>query len=282
VAYYNNLPPGTYRFRVIASNNDGVWNETGAVVEIYLQPYFYQTRWFYALCALVIVVSATIIYGFRVRQLMLRERKLTKLVKERTTELAVANEKLQQLASSDGLTNIANHRSFKDFLSQEWRRAMRQQTPISLLLMDIDYFKAYNDTYGHQSGDDCLKKIASALSKTANRPTDLVARYGGEEFAIVLSHTDIDGALTVAKAIRFKVEELKIPHAGSTANEYVTLSIGIATETPKMNSSPEEVVAAADKALYRAKESGRNQYCVSPSETKIEMDEIEKAKSFRR
>ncbi len=263
--YYPHLPPGRYTFKVIASNIDGVWNETGATLEVYMKPYFYQTRWFFALCIIGAMMLAAGIYGFRVRRLKVNERRLTRLVAERTMELAertrqleVANEKLEKLATLDGLTNIPNHRRFKEFLSQEWQRAQRTQAPLSLLLMDVDHFKAYNDTYGHQVGDECLKQVAGVLSQTVHRAVDLAARYGGEEFVVVLTDTDREGAMIVAEKIRAQIEALGIPHSGSKTSDVVTLSIGVATAISHQESDPDGLIAAADQNLYRAKESGRN------------------------
>jgi diguanylate cyclase (GGDEF)-like protein len=263
--HYSQLPPGDYTFKVIAANSDGVWNETGIAFDIHMKPYFYQTRLFIAMWMVVAAAAGLGIYVLRVHRLKANERRLTKVVAERTGELVertqqleAANEKLEQLATLDGLTNIANRRRFTDFLTAEWQRSQREQTPLSLLLMDVDYFKLYNDTYGHQDGDECLKKVASVLSETIKRPADLAARYGGEEFVVILSHTDEQGAYTVAERIRAHLEGLQIPHAGSKVNPHVTLSIGVATLIPEPDIQAETLIAAADEALYLAKEQGRN------------------------
>lgn len=263
--HYSQLPPGQYSFRIIAVNSDGVWNETGMAFDIHMKPYFYQTRLFIALWIVLAVAAALCIYGLRVRRLKANERRLTILVAERTAELVerteqleVANEKLEQLATLDGLTNIANRRRFTDFLTAEWQRAQRQQSPLSLLLMDVDYFKLYNDTYGHQNGDECLRKVASVLRQIVKRPADLVARYGGEEFAVILAHTDEQGAAVLAERIRLEVEALRIPHAGSKVASWVTTSIGVATSIPGAGEDPDCLIAAADEALYLAKGNGRN------------------------
>jgi len=191
---YSHLPPGHYTFKVIAASSDGVWNETGATLEIYKLPYFYQTGWFFALCLAASVIIAASIYALRIQRLKASARRLTKLVAERTAELVErteqledANDNLEKLATLDGLTNIANRRRFMEFLEQEWQRSKRTQTPISLLLLDVDYFKSYNDTYGHQSGDECLKRVAAVVSQSVKRAIDLAARYGGEEFVVILT-----------------------------------------------------------------------------------------------
>ncbi|MFW6359242.1 MAG: diguanylate cyclase, partial [Chroococcales cyanobacterium] len=171
---------------------------------------------------------------------------------------AEANEKLHQLASLDGLTQVANRRHFDDYLASEWKRLTRQQEPLSLILCDIDFFKRYNDTYGHQAGDTCLKKVAQALSSAAKRPGDLVARYGGEEFVLVLPHTNHEGAMSVAEDIHATIHGLAIPHAASVVSDIITISLGVASLIPQQSLFPEVIIRAADQALYQAKERGRN------------------------
>ena len=192
----------------------------------------------------------------RVRRLI-RESKLSQQLKQ-------ANQELQRLASSDSLTLVANRRRFDEYLGQEWRRMAREKTPLSLILCDVDFFKVYNDTYGHQAGDRCLQQVAKAISSAAKRSTDLVARYGGEEFAVVLPNTTASGAFHVAEEIRASVIALKIIHANSQASQYVTLSLGVASTVPCHQSSPEILIAAADKALYQAKEQGRDAVMLAP------------------
>lgn len=257
-AYYSYLPPGNYRFQVIAANSDGLWNETGAMVNLEMKPFFYQTNWFYLLCISIGVLALFLVWQISVYQLRARERRLARLVGEKTRELKMVNEELQLLANSDGLTAIGNRRQFEEFLTAEWQRAVRGKTEISLILFDIDHFKLFNDTYGHRAGDECLKKVARALSQTIKRPTDLAARFGGEEFVIVLGGTDSVGALSIAgQAVEF-VNELKIHHAKSETSKYVTISVGVATTYAKQGISPNDLIETADKALYQAKETGRN------------------------
>ncbi len=257
VAYYTKVSPGRYRFRVIACNDDGVWNETGAAFNFYLKPYFYQTWWFYLLTVVFMAGVVLAAHRFRIRHLKERERKLELLVAERTRELEQANESLHNLAILDGLTNIANHRRFREFLDHEWRRSLRQATPLSLVMMDIDYFKKYNDDCGHQAGDDCLKQVAEALQGAVARPTDLVARYGGEEFVAVLADTDRAGAMDVAEKMRQRIEALNLAHPEF---QRITISAGVASIVP-VSGAPDDLIGAADEALYRAKRSGRNQVC---------------------
>jgi len=171
--------------------------------------------------------------------------------------LAEANIELQRLAALDPLTGIGNRRRFDQALAAEWLRAQRDQRPLSLLICDVDCFKAYNDTYGHPAGDLCLKKAAAVLTENLKRPADLSARYGGEEFAILLPDTALDGALAVAEACRSHLEALAIEH-GDAAAGVVTMSIGVATLVPALDTGAEQLVAAADQAMYEAKNGGRN------------------------
>lgn len=173
-------------------------------------------------------------------------------------QLQAANEALQRLATLDPLTQLANRRRFDEYLAQEWQRMAREQKPLSVILCDIDFFKTYNDTYGHQGGDFCLQEVAAAISSVTRRPADLVARYGGEEFVAILPNTDTEGAFKVAKTIRAKVQALKIIHAGSRVSNYVSLSLGVATVIPSHDSWPAKLVASADEALYQAKTEGRD------------------------
>ncbi len=173
-------------------------------------------------------------------------------------QLEAANRELQRLATLDDLTQLANRRRFDEFFEREWRRMMRERAPLSLILCDVDFFKAYNDTYGHQAGDDCLQLVAGAICEAVKRPGDLVARYGGEEFAAILPRTDAIGAVVVAEEIRAKVAELQIAHSASTVRNFVSLSLGVACAVPSLDSSCEQLVSRADRALYEAKASGRD------------------------
>ncbi|GBO54378.1 hypothetical protein APA_2326 [Pseudanabaena sp. lw0831] len=185
-------------------------------------------------------------------------RDLEQKVSDRTIELQRANLELSRLAHVDGLTQIANRRSFDDFLSKEWQRHLREQQPLSLILIDIDYFKRYNDHYGHQGGDECLIQVAQTINLVPQRPSDLVARYGGEEFVVVLPNTNTEGALIFADSIQNAIASLAIPHEKSDVNEYVTLSLGVACLIPTPDSIAEELIASADQSLYEAKAQGRN------------------------
>ena len=169
---------------------------------------------------------------------------------------------LRQMASIDGLTEIPNRQKFEETFDKEWNRAVRNKTPLSVAFMDIDFFKQYNDAYGHGRGDKCLKEVAQALVDSIRRPADFVARYGGEEFIAVFPETDMSGAMTIAEVMRRNVELLKIPHAQSLPLDYVTISIGVNSVFPSGGFSDAalvSVVAAADEMLYKAKAEGRNQ-----------------------
>ena len=172
-------------------------------------------------------------------------------------------EHLSNLAIHDGLTGIYNRRYFDETLAREWKRTMREKAPLSLIMLDIDYFKKYNDTYGHQAGDECLRQVATTISGALRRPADMAARYGGEEFVVVLPNLKLEDSAKFGETIRAKIEALKMEHKQSDANPFITVSLGIASVVPSSISSYEELVGAADKALYSAKNKGRNRVCVA-------------------
>ncbi len=173
-------------------------------------------------------------------------------------KLAAANASLKRLARIDGLTQIGNRRYFDETLEKEWLRLRRERKPLSLLLGDIDFFKKFNDHYGHQAGDDCLRLIGQILAGSILRPADLAARYGGEEFALVLPETDMEGALSVGERTLEAIRKLGISHAESTVNDVVTMSMGVVTLIPSNEQEPATLIGLADEALYQAKEQGRN------------------------
>jgi two-component system chemotaxis family response regulator WspR len=183
-------------------------------------------------------------------------------LRESQEQLERANEELQKLAALDGLTGIANRRRFDETIRAEWQRALRNKKPLSLLLCDVDKFKVYNDALGHQAGDHCLKKVAAALTACLKRPADLASRYGGEEFALLLPDTGIDGAAQLAEACRAHVERMALEHPGEDS-QVVTLSAGVASIVPTNHNKFEDLIASADKALYAAKDAGRNRVSVS-------------------
>ena len=200
-----------------------------------------------------------------------QRNKLEETVKERTKELIQANQTLRELALIDGLTRIANRRHFDEKLEAEWRRSIRENSSIALILIDIDFFKPYNDTFGHPQGDQCLKQVASTLRNTIHRPSDLVARYGGEEFVALLPNSDLDGALIVAEKMREAVQDQKIKTANQQTSQWVSISIGVSQITPQQDIPAAHLLEAADEALYKAKEQGRNRV-VSNTKSEIETD----------
>jgi diguanylate cyclase (GGDEF)-like protein len=175
-------------------------------------------------------------------------------------ELKRSRDLLEQLTTQDHLTGISNRRRFDDSLAQEWQRAAREQTPLSLVAIDIDHFKAYNDHYGHPQGDQCLIRVARALATCVTRPTDLVARCGGEEFAGLLPSTDSAGAARLAGQMRAAIEAEGLEHARSPTHPHVTISLGVATVVPQAEESAQLLVDLADAALYEAKGAGRNAF----------------------
>ena len=179
-------------------------------------------------------------------------------LEESKAKLAEANRTLQKLSSLDGLTGIANRRNFDETLNKEWNRAMRSEKSIGLLMLDIDFFKLYNDHYGHQGGDDCLKKVAKGLDSAIHRETDFLARYGGEEFSGILPDTDLNGSVKVAEEMRLAIKDLRIEHAKSTVSDLVSVSIGVSAIIPRQGTDPKILIGAADQALYKAKEDGRD------------------------
>ena len=248
-------------------------------VEEALAPY-YNTR-----NILLTVVVLTCLLGFTLRSIIQRMQRQAQIqleevyaglddrVKERTEELEITqtrlsktNNELQQLAITDGLTGLYNRRHFDDRLVKEWSRCQRNKKPLAVIIFDVDYFKSYNDSYGHQYGDNCLKTISNLLLGLhfANRPGDCIARYGGEEFVIFLADIDEGYAHKIADNIRQAVYELGIPHEDrpDSAVDRVTVSVGVAIETASSGITPEQIVSRADQALYAAKNSGRNQVCL--------------------
>jgi diguanylate cyclase (GGDEF)-like protein len=202
-----------------------------------------------------------VVLNAKIRALHRIETMRNKLL-EASRELGTANRELEKLSRQDGLTGIANRRYFDSYLENEVRRAARDRTSLSLILSDVDYFKAYNDCYGHQAGDDCLKQVAAALSSAGRRPADLAARYGGEEFAIVLPGTVSEGAIDVAQAVDRVIAGLAIAHSRSDVSQSITLSQGIVALIPDKETAPEDLIQRADQALYQAKQQGRNRYIV--------------------
>lgn len=196
--------------------------------------------------------------ALRLKHEMDRRRAREQELIEITLQLEDGNRTLHRMSAVDGLTGVANRRHFDEFVDREWRRSLRHGGPLGLLMVDIDHFKRFNDTYGHQCGDDCLKDVARELRACVVRGGDLVARYGGEEFVAVLPSTDVAGVAAVGETLRKAVLAMRIPHEASSVARFVTVSVGAASVVPSYESSTAALVAAADHALYRAKAAGRN------------------------
>lgn len=184
-------------------------------------------------------------------------------LREVRKQLEVSNKELQRLSCLDGLTGISNRRNFDDYLTQEWLRANREGVLISLVMIDIDCFKLYNDNYGHQAGDATLKAVAETIAETTQRPGDMAARYGGEEFVIILPNTDQDGVKMIVETLFDNIKKLEIKHEFSTVSKFITISAGVATIKPTKASKPEQLIEFADKALYKAKDNGRSRFEIS-------------------
>jgi diguanylate cyclase (GGDEF)-like protein len=258
VAHYAGLGPGHYVFRVKAANENGVWNEAGATLALEIEPHFWQSAWVRLLA--IAAVAGILVAAFQLRVVRLRtdERRLSRLVQEKTSDLAEAkrsaeeanqrlaesNQLLEKLSFSDPLTGTANRRQFDEALREEWRRCHRAGLPVAEVMIDIDHFKAFNDAFGHQAGDDCLRRVAEALAGGLRRAGDLLARYGGEEFVVLLPGAPGPEAVMIAESLRGHVS-------------VITVSAGVAALVPG-EGPPEELTAYADAALYDAKRLGRN------------------------
>jgi diguanylate cyclase (GGDEF)-like protein len=257
-AFFPTLGHGTYRFVVAASIDGRTWGEAAAPLSITVKPYFFQTSWFLALIVLAVLVSVATILRVRTGNLRRQKAEMERQVAEKTEELRLANEHLAQLSFIDSLTGVANRRRFDETLEQEWNRGKRFETPLALLIADVDYFKPYNDTFGHPEGDKCLVALAEVLANEARRAGDFVARYGGEEFVILVPGADLDAAVDFAERLRKACEARAIPHPASLVSAVVTVSIGLASRIPSDATSSESLLQEADSALYQAKRSGRN------------------------
>jgi diguanylate cyclase (GGDEF)-like protein/PAS domain S-box-containing protein len=197
-------------------------------------------------------------FMMRITPFQVDDKKYFVISHQDVTERKLAENEVKNLASLDGLTDIPNRRAFDEFLSQEWKRCARSNKPISLAIIDIDYFKLLNDTYGHQSGDECLVKIGVLLKKFVNRPSDMCARYGGDEFVLAWGDTSLDQSLELVSELLQKIIDLNIPNCKSPTSDYLTASIGLAELLPNKTNRESELISNADSMLYKAKESGRN------------------------
>jgi len=204
-----------------------------------------------------VVLQAKVAAMYRLVRMQRALVKLTEQLNQANEQLNHANQELHRVSMTDGLTGIANRRLFDESLAREWRRCARIQKPISIVMLDVDHFKKFNDRYGHQAGDECLKAAAKQIAGAVPRASDLAARYGGEEFVLILGETDGEGACLVADRIRQQVAGLKVAHEDSP-HHYVTVSCGISTAFPRDDNPVDKLVKTADNALYLAKKQGRN------------------------
>ncbi len=255
-ADYTSLPPGRYEFEVVAVGDAGLESPRATTLEVRVLPRLTQTVVFRISVVLAALLFAYALHRLRIRRMAAQERQLNRLVAEKTEALAEANVRLEELSLSDSLTGIANRRHFDRRLEEEWRRCRRFGLPLAEVLLDVDSFKAYNDALGHPAGDECLRRVAGALSDRLQRAGDLLARYGGEEFVALLPGLSLADAYPVAEQLRTRVEALRIPHPGGP-NAVVTVSAGVASLVPGAGPSS-RLTSAADAALYEAKRRGRN------------------------
>jgi diguanylate cyclase (GGDEF)-like protein len=274
VAYYTNLPPGPYRFRVIACNDDGVWNEQGASVGFLLRPFYYQTDWFRTLCIVILAATVIVVFRFNTRRLHKQAEELTRIVDERTKSLQLevlerqraedsavqARENMRFQATHDALTSLLNRGSILEVLDHELPRSVREKTCIAVLMGDLDHFKDVNDKHGHMVGDQVLHEAATRLQKSV-RASDFVGRYGGEEFLVVLSNCDTDQAIKRAEELRQAIAAK--PVETDCGPIPITISMGVLSTQHWRSSSSDQVLREVDAVLYAAKEAGRNCFCVA-------------------
>ncbi|MFO7552731.1 MAG: diguanylate cyclase [Haliea sp.] len=265
-AYFTGLAAGTRTLRIAATDSSasqGPANGEQATLTIVRAPFWYQTWWFRILAALTIVLLAAGLYVFASRQALRRQRRLERLVDRRTRELQIALSKVEEISRTDSLTGVANRRFLDEMLDSAWQQCAQQHAPISIIMLDIDCFKQYNDSVGHVAGDECLRQVADALQSGVLRDEDVIARYGGEEFLALLPGADAHAVAGVAERIQRLLRNLKIPHPDSPVSPYITASLGCATVWPAEKGTPDELIQSADRALYRAKDDGRDRIRVS-------------------
>jgi len=255
---YTHLPPGRFVVHIRSAAPDGSLFQDEASLPFTVLPPPWRSPWALALGGFILLVAGPAVYYYRVTALKRRRDELAALVKERTAELQRAAATLERMTREDPLTGIPNYRAFEEELERAWRNALRQHQPVAVVMADIDYFKDFNDAYGHLHGDECLRRVAGALLSCVHRPGDLVARYGGEEFVALLPGTGLDGAVQLAERMRRAVADLRITCPRPDGHPVVTASFGVATRIPRSADRSLDLVQAADRALYRAKNAGRN------------------------
>ena len=270
-ASYSNLKPGKYRFLVEGANNDGIWSEETLAFPIVINQPPWKQKWFILIYIFIGVLLFILFSNFQANLLL--KKKLHDAESSRQN-LEVLNSRLEELAWKDSLTGLANRRFFDLSLSNLWHLAAREQKHLAMLMIDVDFFKNYNDCYGHQKGDSALKETARIIRSIIRRESDAVCRYGGEEFSVLLFDMPLGDALTLCEALLEKIRQAAIPHEESSAAPYLTVSIGLTGLIPRADRNPGSLVKAADKALYKAKSHGRNRVEYSnPIEMKEDADE---------
>ncbi len=257
-AYYSALPSGEYRFRVMATT-DGTWNGPQTDLLFSIKPRYYETWWFRLLILSCLIVLGYLLHSLRLVRIKHRNQQLEQLIRKRTIELESANLKLARIATEDSLTGILNRRAFNEIFLNECRRVQRKNGAIGLMLVDIDYFKQYNDSLGHPAGDSCIKAIADLLTHSCNRASEFVTRYGGDEFAIIFSDAELEKIENYAAIICERVFQKNLPHPDSPIADRVTITIGVGVLTSASETSMDSIISLADDALYQAKKKGRNQ-----------------------
>ena len=257
---YQNLPPGHYIFQVQASNNDGVWNEGGLTVPLYVKAPPWKQRWFIIVYILAGLLAIGLFSNLQANAML---KKKLNTAESKSMDLQAMNDRLEMMAWRDGLTGLSNRRYFDLSLKNLWHLAVREKKWISLMMIDVDHFKAYNDTYGHQEGDLALKKTADLIRGIVKRECDAVCRYGGEEFTVLLFDTDLKEAGRMALFLKEHVHKAAIPHESSSVAPILTLSVGVSGCLPTADQYPETLIEGADEAMYDAKRSGRDRVVVS-------------------
>jgi diguanylate cyclase (GGDEF)-like protein len=263
---FANLAPGSYRLEVDAQDSEGAWSGQVAAFPFTILTPFYLRWWFVSLCILASILAVAGVFILRFRGAEKNERELRKQVAQQTADLKRVNAELRLLSSTDPLTGLANRRAFDQALSWECARIQRSNSIGSLIIIDVDHFKALNDTQGHQKGDEYLTALSAEIDRLCRRRLDVAARFGGEEFAMILPLTKSADAERVADSLRQAVADMRWPHPASPVAPYITVSVGVATATRNWCSTPEALLAAADRALYEAKRGGRNRVCVAQCE----------------
>jgi diguanylate cyclase (GGDEF)-like protein len=260
------LAPGSYQLEIQAQGRDGAWSPYTAGYSFSIVAPWYLRWWFIGGCGLVPLAIVLVMVQVRARAAKRRERNLLRIVDEKTRDLRIANEELFRLSTTDSLTGLANRRLFDQTLARECARLRRAGSALSLVMFDVDQFKALNDSEGHQRGDECLVLLGREIGLAGRRKCDLAARVGGEEFALILTETDAASAAHIAEQVRSAVANLRVRHPASNVAPHLTVSAGVATATTDSYYTPKNLVAAADGALYIAKRKGRNRVEAAPEE----------------